>query len=189
LFLVKTAYSLALAVLVGLVHLPFPFLPRHITLVGTLTIGIPGFFLALEPNTERFRPGFLPRVLRLAVPAGVVCGAAAFASYGLARLHTGTGPDADRSAATLTLFLVAAWTLALIARPWTWRHAALVAAMVAAFALVAAVPLTARFFALTYADPVTDAVALGTALVAALILTVLPGIRRPRLTVRRGRSR
>lgn len=30
---------------------PFPFLPRHITLVGALTIGIPGFFLALAPTT------------------------------------------------------------------------------------------------------------------------------------------
>ena len=49
---------------------PFPFLPRHLTLIGALTIGIPSFFLALAPNTDRFRPGFVQRVLRFAIPAG-----------------------------------------------------------------------------------------------------------------------
>src|SRR6185436_20992179 len=59
LFLVKTSYSVVLALLVGVAHLPFPLLPRHVTLIGSLTIGIPGFFLALAPNTERARPGFV----------------------------------------------------------------------------------------------------------------------------------
>jgi cation-transporting P-type ATPase E len=184
LFLIKTVYSLVLALLVGVAHLPFPFLPRHITLVGTLTIGIPGFFLALAPNAERARPGFLPRVLRLAVPVGLVCGLAAFAAYGLARLHTPSGQTSDRSAATLTLFLVAAWALALIARPYTWWRAGLVAAMVTGFALAAAVPVTARFFALDYSDPVTVAIAVAAAAAGSLVLTVLhrvvvTGSRRP----------
>mgnify|MGYP000536193978 CR=1 FL=1 len=39
-----------LALLAGVAHLPYPFLPRHITLVGSLTIGIPGFFLALASS-------------------------------------------------------------------------------------------------------------------------------------------
>ncbi len=67
LFLTKTVYSVFLAVAVGLIGVPYPFLPRHLTLVGSLTIGIPAFFLALAPNTERARPGFVRRVLRLAV--------------------------------------------------------------------------------------------------------------------------
>ena len=49
--------------------LPFPFLPRQLTLVSALTIGIPAFFLALGPNTSRYVPGFLKRVLRFALPA------------------------------------------------------------------------------------------------------------------------
>ena len=173
LFLIKTVYSLILALLVGVAHLPFPFLPRHITLVGSLTIGIPGFFLALAPNTERFTPGFLRRVLRTAVPAGLVCGLTAFAAYGLARLDTGGSQEVDRSTATLTLFLVAVWALALVARPYTWWRAALVAAMVGAFALVAAVPFAARFFALSFTNPTNDALALGAAGIGALVLTVV----------------
>jgi cation-transporting ATPase E len=60
LFLTKTVYSIVLALLVGVAHVPFPFLRRHITLVATLTIGVPGFLLALAPSNERARPGFVP---------------------------------------------------------------------------------------------------------------------------------
>ena len=45
--------------LVGIVGRPFPFLPRHLTLVASLTIGIPAFFLALAPAAARARPGFV----------------------------------------------------------------------------------------------------------------------------------
>ena len=38
-----------------LARVPYPFLPRHLTLIGSLTIGIPAFFLALAPNAERAR--------------------------------------------------------------------------------------------------------------------------------------
>ena len=68
LFVVKTVYAFLLAVLVGIFGQPFPFVPRHLTLVGTLTIGAPAFFLALAPSAERARPGFIPRVLRFAIP-------------------------------------------------------------------------------------------------------------------------
>ena len=44
--------------------LPFTFLPRHLTVVSGLTIGVPAFFLALGPNSQRWRPGFVNRVLR-----------------------------------------------------------------------------------------------------------------------------
>jgi len=167
-----------LAVLVGLAHVPFPLLPRHVTLVGSLTIGIPGFFLALAPNTERARPGFVGRVLRRAGPAGLVTGVAAFAAYGLARLNTASDQVADRSTATLTLFLSAAWVLVLVARPYTWWKVGLIAAMVGAFTLVATVPLGTRFFALDFSDPLNDLIAISTAVVAAVAIAVLYRLQR-----------
>jgi cation-transporting ATPase E len=173
LFLVKTTYSLVLAILVGVAHVPFPLLPRHVTLVGSLTIGIPGFFLALAPNTERFRPGFVARVLGRAAPAGLVAGVAAFVAYGLGRLNTGSDQMADRSTAALTLFLAAAWMLALVARPYTWWRIALVASMVGAFAIVAAVPFARHFFALDFSDPSNNLIALVIAAAAALVITVI----------------
>ena len=84
LFLVKTTYSMLLAIAVGVAHVPFPFLPRHLTLVGSLTIGIPAFFLALAPNDHLARSGFVPRVLRFAVPAGTLAAIVTYAAYALA---------------------------------------------------------------------------------------------------------
>jgi magnesium-transporting ATPase (P-type) len=52
LFLTKTVYSVLLALLIGIVGLPFPFLPRQVTLVASLTIGIPGFFSRSRPRTN-----------------------------------------------------------------------------------------------------------------------------------------
>ena len=72
LFLTKTAYATALAVLFGVMLLPFPFLPRQLSVVDGLTIGLPAFFLALMPNPRRYVPGFLRRSLSFAIPAGIV---------------------------------------------------------------------------------------------------------------------
>ncbi|HEY7226372.1 MAG TPA: HAD-IC family P-type ATPase [Micromonosporaceae bacterium] len=176
LFLVKTMYSLVLVALVGLAHVPFPLLPRHTTLVGSLTIGIPGFFLALAPNSERFRPGFITRVLARAAPAGLVCGVAAFVAYGLGRVNSRSDQTLDRSTAAATLFLAAVWMLALVARPYTWWRIGLVGAMVGSFVLVAAVPFAAHFFALNFSDPGNNLIALVTAAVAALAITVIQRI-------------
>ncbi|MEU6805020.1 HAD-IC family P-type ATPase [Streptomyces neyagawaensis] len=150
LFLVKTVYSVLLAVLVACWQVEYPFLPRHLTLLSTLTIGVPAFFLALAPNKERARPHFVRRVMRYAVPGGVLAAVATFATYLIARhYYTGEGAlEAETSAATLTLFLISMWVLAIIARPYTWWRLGLVAAMGGAFVLVLVVPGLQDFFAL-----------------------------------------
>ena len=56
LFLVKTVYSALISLGVVLTQIPFPYLPRHITYIGALTIGMPAFILALAPNTRRYIP-------------------------------------------------------------------------------------------------------------------------------------
>ncbi|MGG8410445.1 HAD-IC family P-type ATPase, partial [Streptomyces sp. 12297] len=150
LFLTKTVYSVLLAVLVVCSQVEYPFLPRHLTLLSTLTIGIPAFFLALAPNKERAKPHFVKRVMRYAIPGGVIAAVATFLTYLVARHHyTGEGAlEAETSAATLTLFLVSMWVLAIIARPYTWWRVALVGAMGGAFLLVLVVPWLQDFFQL-----------------------------------------
>ncbi|MFI9777782.1 HAD-IC family P-type ATPase [Streptomyces sp. NPDC051956] len=172
LFLVKTVYSVLLAVLVVCFQIEYPFLPRHLTLLSTLTIGIPAFFLALAPNTERARPQFVKRVMRYAIPGGVVAGTATFVTYVIARhYYTGSGAlDAETSSATLTLFLVSMWVLAIIARPYTWWRVCLVAAMGAAFLLVLVVPWLQDFFALKLVGASMPWTAVGIAAVAAVAL-------------------
>ncbi|MFE5024443.1 HAD-IC family P-type ATPase [Streptomyces sp. NPDC056656] len=172
LFLVKTVYSVLLAVLVVCFQIEYPFLPRHLTLLSTLTIGVPAFFLALAPNTERARPQFVKRVMRYAIPGGVVAGTATFVTYVVARhYYTGSGAlDAETSSATLTLFLVSMWVLAIIARPYTWWRVCLVAAMGAAFLLVLVVPWLQDFFALKLVGASMPWTAVGIAAVAAVAL-------------------
>jgi cation-transporting ATPase E len=171
LFLTKTVYSVLLAIVVVLTQVPYPFLPRHLTLVGSLTIGIPAFFLALAPNAERARAGFVGRVLRFAVPAGVLAAAATFGTYLYAR---GLYDDlaAETSAATLALFLVALFALAVIARPYTWWRTALVATMGAAFAIVLAVPFLQDFFQLKLVGWRGPGVAVAIAVAAGALLVI-----------------
>ncbi|WP_030868966.1 HAD-IC family P-type ATPase [Streptomyces sp. NRRL S-37] len=175
LFLVKTVYSVLLAVLVVISQVEYPFLPRHLTLLSTLTIGVPAFFLALAPNRERARPNFVRRVMRYAVPGGVLAALATFASYLVAREHyTGAGAlEAETSAATLTLFLISVWVLAIIARPYTWWRIGLVAAMGGAFLVVLVVPWLQEFFALRLVGTVMPWAAVGIAAVAAAALELL----------------
>ncbi|MBL1095359.1 HAD-IC family P-type ATPase [Streptomyces coffeae] len=172
LFLVKTVYSVLLAVLVVCFRVEYPFLPRHLTLLSTLTIGVPAFFLALAPNKERARPHFVRRVMRYAVPAGVIAGAATFAAYLLARhYYTGRGAlQAETSAATLTLFLIALWVLAIVARPYTWWRIGLVLAMGVGFLIVLATPWLQHFFALRLVGTVMPWAAVGIAAAASAAL-------------------
>ena len=148
LFVAKTVYAFALALTTGVARLPFPLLPRQLSLIGALSIGLPGFVLAMEPNQTRARPGFARRVLRTAIPAGVVAAAATFAAYADARSDGATLPAA-RTTATVVLFIVASWLLALVARPWNTRRLALLVSLVALFATALLLPATRRYFEFT----------------------------------------
>ncbi|MEU2573030.1 HAD-IC family P-type ATPase [Streptomyces anulatus] len=172
LFLTKTVYSVLLAILVVCFQVEYPFLPRHLTLLSTLTIGVPAFFLALAPNKERAQPHFVRRVMRYAIPSGVIAAAATFATYLVARHHySGEGAlEAETSAATLTLFLVSMWVLAIIARPYTWWRVGLVAAMGLGFLIVLVVPWLQDFFALKLVGTTMPWTAVGIAVAAAVLL-------------------
>ncbi|MET8843626.1 HAD-IC family P-type ATPase [Streptomyces rubiginosohelvolus] len=172
LFLTKTVYSVLLAILVVCTQVEYPFLPRHLTLLSTLTIGVPAFFLALAPNKERAQPHFVRRVMRYAIPSGVIAATATFATYLVARHHySGPGAlDAETSAATLTLFLVSMWVLAIIARPYTWWRIGLVAAMGLGFLIVLVVPWLQDFFALKLVGTTMPWTAVAIAVAAAALL-------------------
>ncbi|MHA1560141.1 MAG: HAD-IC family P-type ATPase [Alphaproteobacteria bacterium] len=154
LFLSKTVYATVLALAIGVVGLTYPFLPRHITLVGSLTIGIPAFFLALAPNADLARPGFVPRVLALAIPAGIVAAIAALLAYQLALWRDVGSLEEHRTTATITLFVVAGWVLAVVSRPLNAAKIGLVAAMFAGFIAALVIQPINDFFALPLGDTI-----------------------------------
>ena len=71
LFLVKTIYSCLNAILFLLIGEPYPFEPIQLSLISTVTIGIPSFVLALEPNKERINGNFLKNVISKSLPTAL----------------------------------------------------------------------------------------------------------------------
>lgn len=71
LFLVKNIFSLLLSVLLLIFPFAYPFAPIQLTLVSSLTIGIPSFVLALQPSRDRVSGSFLRNVIMRALPGGV----------------------------------------------------------------------------------------------------------------------
>jgi cation-transporting P-type ATPase E len=147
LFVTKTVYAAIIAVAVGVAGVTYPFYPRHLTIISTLTIGIPGFFLALAPGAPLARPGFTRRVLAFAVPAGIAAATAGLAAYAIARAAE-VSSTAARTAAMLAIFAVGLWVLALAAGRPVARGAALVAVMGSVLVALFAVPAARHVFAL-----------------------------------------
>ncbi|WP_397223275.1 HAD-IC family P-type ATPase [Nocardiopsis lambiniae] len=173
LFLTKTVYTMVLATIVGLLAVSYPFFPRHATLINAVTFGIPSFFLALAPNTDIARPGFVARTLRLAVPSGMVAGFAAVTTY-LLVLGGRTVPDpADRTAVVITLCTTTLWVLLLVAKPYVWWKVVLVGSMVGLLTLAMVTPAGRWFFDLDVSDPTKVLTGLAVAGVAIAVITVI----------------
>ena len=166
LFLVKNIYSLVLALITGITLAAYPLAPIQLTLISTLTIGVPGFVLALGPNKRRYVPGFLRRVLRFAIPTGIVTGVAAYLGYSVTRLlDPSAGVAGGRTTATITVLIVSLWVLVVLARPLTGWKLLLVASIAGIVAVIIAVPALATDIFLLYPTPmrVGIAAALGAA--------------------------
>jgi len=165
LYLNKTVYAMLLSLAVGVAGMTFPFLPRHLTLIGALTIGIPSFFLALAPSARRFRPGFVSRVLRFTIPTGVLAATATFLGYALATREPGVTTLQAQTTAVMTLMWVGLLVLSIVAAPLDHWRLALVWAMGTAAVLAFVLPVTQTFFAL---DPPPETVWLASIGIAAL---------------------
>ena len=148
LYLNKTVYAMLISLATGVLTFVFPFLPRHLTLIGAITIGIPSFFLALAPNTDRFRPGFVGRVLRFAVPTGALAAIATILAYRLAVQAPGVSLGQARTTAVMVLTFIGLLVLTILAAPLTMPRALLIWSMAGLFLLVLNLPQTRTFFAL-----------------------------------------
>jgi cation-transporting ATPase E len=163
LYLTKTVYAMLLALATGVLSFVFPFLPRHISLIGALTIGIPSFFLALAPSEERFRPGFVERVLQFAIPTGVVAAVATLVSYRFALDEANVSLEQAQTAAVMTLTWVGFAVLAVVASPLTTWRVALLWGLAGAFVVIVALPATRHFFALELPPPIVWLAGIGIA--------------------------
>lgn len=188
LFLTKTVYSVLLALLVGIRQWAFPLQPIHVTLTGWFTIGIPAFLLSLAPNHERAQPGFARRVLRLALPSGVVVGLCTFVTYLM--VYPGKDPSEvvrtqTSTAVLVTLIVVATWVLAIVARPYRPWKLGLIALSAVAYGTIFAIPFSQRTLKLDTGNwpQIRDALLVG--LAGAVVVEAIWWIARARSADRR----
>ena len=71
LFLVKNIFSFLLSLISVVFMFTYPLEPSQISLISMFTIGVPAFFLALEPNKNRIKGHFLTNVFLKALPAAI----------------------------------------------------------------------------------------------------------------------
>jgi cation-transporting ATPase E len=145
LFIIKNVYSLVLALSVTVAGLTYPYLPAQMTVISALTIGIPAFFLALAPNERLYRPGFLKRVLRFAIPVGIICAAAMMVNYALV-LNSGAEFEVASTSTSIVLIAIVLAVLILLARPMKSWKLGLVLLMAVIFTTIMLVPSLAGVF-------------------------------------------
>ncbi len=71
LYLIKTTYSFILSLLSIVLSHEYPFYPVQLSLISATCVGIPSFVLAIEPNKNKVKPGFIRKVFRNALPSGL----------------------------------------------------------------------------------------------------------------------
>lgn len=148
LFITKTVYSTVLSIVIGLLSWTFILLPRHLTIISSLTIGIPAFILSFEPNKQRYRPGFLKRVLQFTIPVGIIAAAAALIVGGTAHTNPGLLLEESRTLATVVLVLIGLYVLLVITRPFNLMDGVLVGSLGIAFVLILTISPLRKFLAL-----------------------------------------
>ena len=116
LFLVKNIFSLLLSVFSAVFMITYPLEPSQISLISMFTIGVPAFFLAMEPNKNRIEGHFLPNVFLKALPGGLTDVLAVGALVIFGRTFA-VGETDIATAATILLAIVGFMVLYKISQP------------------------------------------------------------------------
>jgi cation-transporting ATPase E len=147
LFLVKTIYSIALSLISVIFSLEYPFIPIQLTPISALTVGIPTFFLALQPDYRPIARKFYENVMITAAP-----GALSVVFYALLmswmRGLLGLNMDTTGTLTVLLTGLVGFTALAAVSQPFDRLKILLISVLVAAFACIFLFPVGQSFFSL-----------------------------------------
>ncbi|MBP3338080.1 MAG: cation-translocating P-type ATPase [Lachnospiraceae bacterium] len=146
LYLNKTVYSTIFAFMFIFLPIAYPIEPIQLTLVGTLTIGIPSFILAMEKNHNRIEGNFLKKVLSNALPAGLTIVAGIIFTLALGR-KTGTELIHIKAICAYVLAFVSFLNLINVCRPFSKFRLTIVSVLFAIF--VGIIILAAEFFEFT----------------------------------------
>lgn len=116
LFLVKNIFSFLLSIASVVFMFTYPLEPSQVSLISMFTIGVPAFFLALEPNKNMIKGHFLTNVLLKALPAALTDALAVAALVIFGRTFDVSSTDIS-TAATMLLAIVGFMILYKISAP------------------------------------------------------------------------
>ncbi|MFR3228182.1 cation-translocating P-type ATPase [Mediterraneibacter gnavus] len=116
LFLVKNIFSFLLSLVSFVFMFTYPLEPSQISLISMFTIGVPAFFLALEPNKNIIKGHFLTNVFLKALPAALTDVLAVGALVIFGRTFGVSSADIS-TAATMLLSIVGFMILYTISAP------------------------------------------------------------------------
>ena len=148
LFLVKTTFSSVLTILCICFGLSYPFEAIQLTLVSSLFVGVPSFFLALEPNNQKVTGGFLSKVFKRALPAGLTISLLIFL---LSYTYSNIGYNVSSQVATMATYVYATvsfMVLVQVCMPYTKERIFLMAIMLILFIWCITTSFMATLFSL-----------------------------------------
>ena len=173
LFLTKTTFSTILAICFMFLTASYPFQPIQLTLISTLTIGIPSFFLALEPNRERLRGRFLVNVMERALPGGITMASNVLLLTALSS-WLGFSPAQFSTLSVLLTGYTGLLNLWRISRPFDcWR---MILFLVVSAGFAGGYLLLPKFFSLTWLTGPMALALLALAIWAAALMALLPRV-------------
>lgn len=152
LYLSKTAYAILFAVVFGALLWQYPFLPRQMSILDGISIGLPAFVLALLPNNRRYVTGFFRRAMSFAIPAGVIVAAGIVSVSIVARITAAPLPQ-TQTAASIVLAVLGLWILGLVCRPFRPILAVVMVVSIAVFFLSLIVPIAKWFLGFEWPTP------------------------------------
>lgn len=152
LFLSKTIYASLLAVLFLFINYTYPFIPIQMTLINSLTIGIPAFILALEPNRSRVNGKFFINVVSKAIPSGITTVVNILLLVFVASLINLPNKETSTIAVIITAY-TAILLIYRISKPLNLLRKTLLALIILIFVLMILTPIGRSIFSLSWLSP------------------------------------
>lgn len=150
LFLMKTFFAIAISIFVLICGKTYPFSPIQFILLEMFVIGLPSFFLALQPNTNKIKGKFLSNIARTTLPAGLTLVSATIAIY-IFQMFTDISDELLATMASLAVLAVGFIALFNMCKPFNWFKTIMyLACLGIAITCVAVLPELFKYVTLTY---------------------------------------
>lgn len=173
LFLMKTVFAIFISIFVLCMNKTYPFSPIQFMLLELLVIGLPSFFLALQPNTNQIKGKFLSNVAKNTLPAGICLVLATIAMY-VYQMFTGISTEVLVTMCSLAIVAVGFIALFKMCKPFNWFKSIMyIFCLSACILAIALIPEIFKYVAISYTDTLYLLVVVQTTYPISSVLTKL----------------